>query len=149
MGQVMISVNQVARLRSQEMTKLLMKQRKSIVRRARWRNSYANLKKLVAKNSRWIRAAAFTFFFGLAVATDWSLVLSNFSKVFAELFTAQSNAIAVLIPKPAVVSPPAVTAPKIESIISTPVAASGDETLPSLKLSTNLLFTNPPESNKP
>jgi hypothetical protein len=145
MGEVMTSVDQLARLRSLKIIALQMRQRRSIVRRARWCNSYANLKKIIAKNSHWILVVTFTFFVGLAVATDWSQLVSNLSRVLAPY----ANAIAELVPKPAQDHPTDSVAHKIESFISTPVTASGDETFPSLKLSTDLFLNKPPESNKP
>jgi hypothetical protein len=147
MGQVMTSLDHNARLRSSNMTKLLMQQRRSSVRLARWRNSYVNLKKLIAKNARLIRIAAICLLVGLSFGVISSLTLTflsvaNIQKskpVASDLVTTPNATVAPVVPATKTDGPP----------ISTPVAASGDETNPSLKLSTDLSLTHPFEGNKP
>jgi hypothetical protein len=136
MGQVMTSLDHNARLRSSNMTKLLMQQRRSIVRRARWRNSYVNLKKLIAKNMRLIRIAAICLLVGLSFGVISSLTLTFLSKPNIPKSSGVSSGLLTL-PEGTVAH--VVTATKIAELpISTPVAASGDETIPGLKLSTDL-----------
>ena len=143
----MIAFTHAARLRSRNMTAQSMRLRRSRARSARWRNSYANFKKLVSKNSRSIKAAALCLALGLVLGAIAAVVLPGFV-VPSGATTASSNSGLQQVPAPLATQILECT-PEDITPISTPVAASGDETFPGLKLSTDLSLTTLFEGNKP
>ena len=128
---------EAARSRSMSSVHALLRQRRGAERRARWANIWSNLKKLIAKKSWTIKLAVACMVFGAVVAyglTAWqggSLNLQRHKVAFTTVV------VPVIQAKPMVVATPELSI----QTISTPVAASGDETVPRLKLSSQISLT--------
>ena len=135
MGQVMMSQFQEARSLATTLNANFMKERRVQARRARRRNSFINLKKLIAKNKNKLRFAALCsvlgVFAGFAMALSSGAYSSTIDDVIGQFKYVEpiKSPLLVVIPSPPIDLPP--------------VAASGDETVIRLKLSTHLSLTNP------
>jgi hypothetical protein len=149
MGAVMSTAFVIARQRSKLLADAALVKRKSAVRKAKRRNVLSNLKKLIVRHSMVIALVASSLVIGfmLALVILWSLMTSgpvqgnsgqrisiadtsmNFPK------TQQPN-----IPVAVVISLPVMDT---STLLLSPVAASGDELIPSLKLSSEITFNQP------
>ena len=113
-----------------------MKERRVQARRARRRNSFINFKKLIAKNRNKLRFAALCLSLGVVAGCAVALYSGAYSLNFDDLSIDKFKASEPIKHPPlAVIPTPPIDLP--------PVAASGDETVIRLKLSTNLSLTNP------
>lgn len=113
-----------------------MKERRVQARRARRRNSFINFKKLIAKNRNKLRFAALCISLGVVTGCAVSLYSGAYSLNFADYSIDKFKASEPFKHPPLAVIPS-------QPIDLPPVAASGDETVIRLKLSTNLSLTNP------
>lgn len=118
-----MSYEQVRR-RALTQSTLAMRKRRGALRRARWSNSWANLRKLSFKHRFAIKVAALCLVAGLLFGLLGSGLMSRF---FPQQVTSGITAVSIPTPIP---------------VLVTPVAASGEEANLNLKLSTELL-TNP------
>jgi hypothetical protein len=135
MGQVIMVQFQQARSLATTLNANVMKERRSVARQARRRNAYANFKKLVVKNKDKLRLAAKCLAFGLLGGCVVTLFCIAYFLNFNGLSFDKLQVSEPIKPPPLVVIPsPPIDLP--------PVAASGDETVIRLKLSTDLLLTN-------
>ncbi len=135
MGQVMMVQFQEARTLATTLNANFMKERRVQARRARRRNSYVNFKKLIAKNKDKLYLAALSLIIGVLAGFALALYTSANSLHLDAYFDNFNSVEPVKYPPLAVIPSPSIDLP--------PVAASGDETVISLKLSTNLSLTNP------
>jgi ABC-type nitrate/sulfonate/bicarbonate transport system substrate-binding protein len=135
MGQVMMVQFQEARSLATSLNANLMKERRSVARQARRRNAYANFKKLVVKNKNELLLAAKCLTFGLL---GGSVVTLLFIAYFLNSNGLSFDRLQVLEP----IKPPVLVVIPSPPIDLPPVAASGDETVIRLKLSTDLFLTN-------
>ena len=136
MGQVMMGQFQEARSLATTLNANFIKERRVLARRARRRNSYINFKKLIAKNRNKLRFAALCLSLGVIAGCAVTLYSGAYSLNFADFSIDTFKTVDPIKPPPlAVIPSPPIDLP--------PVAASGDETVIRLKLSTNLSLTNP------
>ena len=136
MGQVMMGQFQEARSLATTLNANFMKERRVLARRARRRNSFINFKKLIAKNKAKLRFAAMSLIFGLIAGFAIALFSGAYNSYFADVTDKFKSVEPTKTPPLTVITSLSKDLP--------PVAASGDETVIRLKLSTNLSLTNPP-----
>ena len=127
---------QEARCLATSLNANLMKDRRVQARRARRRNTFINFKKLIAKNKATLRFAAMSLTFGLIAGFAIALYSGAYTSYFDDVIDKFKSVEPIKTPTLAVIPSQPIDLP--------PVAASGDETVIRLKLSTNLSLTNPP-----
>jgi hypothetical protein len=135
MGQVMMVQFQEARTLATTLNANFMKERRVQARRARRRNSYINFKKLIAKNIDKLYLSALSLIIGVISGFALALYSRTYIPQLDAFLDRFMSVEPVKHPPLAVIQSPSIDLP--------PVAASGDETVISLKLSTNLSLTNP------
>ena len=135
MGQVMMAQFQEARSLATTLNANFMKERRVQARRARRRNSFINLKKLIAKNRNKLRFAALCLTLGVFAGFAMALYSGAYNSTFDDVISLFTPVEPIKNPPLAVIPSPPIDLP--------PVAASGDETVIRLKLSTHLSLTNP------
>jgi hypothetical protein len=149
MGAVMSSPSHDARVRSKGLADAALLQRRSAVRKAKRRNVWANLKKLIAKHSMVIGlvAASLVIGFMLALVILWSLMSSGAvqSHVRKSSPAVDTPVITPKIQHPNIPVAVVISVPTLDTPTQflSPVAASGDELIPSLKLSSEITFNQP------
>lgn len=135
MGQVMMGQFQEARSLATTLNANFIKERRVLARRARRRNSFINFKKLIAKNRDKLRFAALCLTLGLSAGFATALYSGAYNSTFDDVIGQFKAVEPINHPTLAVIPSSPIDLP--------PVAASGDETVIRLKLSTNLSLTNP------
>ena len=139
-GEVMTtSYHKAARSRSMASVQMLIRQRRSVERRARWTNTWTNFKKLLTKKFWIIKLAVASMVFGAVVAYGITAWQGDFVSLQMQKLAFATVVIPVIPARPMAVAVPDLSPPTI----STPVAASGDETVPRLKLSSQISLTVP------
>ena len=137
MGTMMTLSLELARMRAIAYSNAMMKRRRPLARRARWNNSYANFKKLVGKHRTYIAIVC------ISICLTGGFIAAYANDLFKPL----------RMPVASDLSPPILASEPVGSLTteiqSTPVAASGDETFPGLKLTTKLSSINSSKGNKP
>lgn len=131
----MMAAYEQARNRAMTQSAALMRKRRHAARMARWRNSYTNLKKLVVKHLIALKFAGLCLVFGLLAG----FCISVFNGAY-KVTQVEAPVPGIYFPVLSIKSDEPVK--PVQPQVLTPVAASGDETVLRLKLSTDLLLTN-------